>query len=81
MHMLRVYARKYNLLELTDLALAIELVAMIDGNMNRKYAPLPPLVWALSYLVWLRKSADARHSLRRTRAIYTVVEHPPQRMA
>ena len=39
--MLRLYSRKYRLMELTDLSSAILLVAMMGGYMNRKQDPPP----------------------------------------
>ena len=39
--MLRLYSRNYRLIELTDLASAIKLVAMMGGYMNRKHDPPP----------------------------------------
>ncbi len=74
MHMLRVYARNYDLPELKDLASGILLMAMMGGYMNRKHDPPPghEIMWRGYASLQMR--AIAYEELG---AIYDLVERQP----
>ena len=74
LHVMRVYQRNYNLVELTDLASAILLVALMGGYMNRKHDPPP------GYQIMWRGYAALRMRaimLEELGAIYDLVERQP----
>ena len=74
LEMLRVYSRRYSLVELTNLASAILLVAMMGGYMNRKHDPPPghTVMWRGYGRLQIR--AVAYEELG---AFYDLVERPP----
>ncbi len=73
LHMMRVYARNYNLTAHTDLASAIVLVAMMGGYMNRKHDPPPGHTILWRGYARLQMRAIAYEEL----TFYDRVERPP----
>ena len=74
MTMLRLYSRKYRLMELTDLSSAILLVAMMGGYMNRKQDPPPEHTVLWHGYGNLQIRAIAYEEIDR---FYDLVERPP----